>query len=60
MSEREAKEGVGTGEDRVEENMGWTALEVVVTVWFIGAIGYFYHEKGYLDLMANIWRFHFG
>ena len=47
-------------EDLAREGVGPMAVEIAVNVWVIGAMGYFYHIKGYFDLIVKIWRFHLG
>ena len=47
-------------EDLAREGVGRMAVEIAVNVWVIGATGYFYHIKGYFDLIVKIWRFHLG
>ena len=56
MSEGEFEQS----EDLAREGVGRMAVEITVTVWIIGAMGYFYHNKGYFDLIDKIWRFHLG
>jgi hypothetical protein len=56
MNEREFEQS----EDLGGQGVGRMAIEIAVTVWGIGAMGYFYHIKGYFDLIVKIWRFHFG
>ena len=35
-------------------------LEPIITVWVIGVMAYYYYDKGYLELLAQIWRSFFG
>ena len=47
-------------EESTRASAGRAALEIAATLWAIGLMGYFYHIWGYLDLLAKIWRLHFG
>ena len=57
MGERRA--GENQPEESTPDGLGWTALEVVITLWAVGLMGYYYYVKGYPDLLAQIWRLFF-
>tara|TARA_B100000029_G_C16817906_1_gene682968 strand:+ start:74 stop:256 length:183 start_codon:yes stop_codon:yes gene_type:complete len=35
-------------------------LEPIVTVWAIGVMAFYYYDKGYPELLVQIWRSFFG
>jgi hypothetical protein len=57
MSTREREDQL---EDSTERAVGGVVLEVVLSLWFVGLVGYFYHARGYLELLQQIWRSFFG
>ena len=46
--------------DSTEQAVGGTVLEAVLSLWFVGIVGYFYYARGYLELLLQIWRSLFG
>jgi len=46
--------------DSTEQAVGGTVLEAVLSLWFVGIVGYFYYARGYLGLLQQIWRSLFG
>ena len=47
-------------EDSTERVVGRGVLEAVLSLWFVGLVGYFYYTRGYLGLLQQIWRSLFG
>jgi hypothetical protein len=47
-------------EDSTERVVGRGVLEAVLSLWFVGLVGYFYYARGYLGLLQQIWRSLFG
>ena len=47
-------------EDSTERVVGRSVLEAVLSLWFVGLVGYFYYARGYLGLLQQIWRSLFG
>ena len=39
---------------------GSAVLEPIVTVWAIGVMAFYYYDKGYPELLVQIWRSFFG
>ena len=60
MSERESRGGANHLEESTQRAKGWAALEIAITLWAVGLMGYFYYTKGYVDLLGQIWRLFFG
>ena len=57
MSTRESEDEL---EDSTERVVGGGVLEAVLSLWFVGLVGYFYYARGYLGLLLQIWRSLFG
>ena len=57
MSTREREDQL---EDSTEQAVGGAVLEAILSLWFLGLVGYFYYARGYLELLQQIWRSFFG
>ena len=47
-------------EETMSRGLGRVILEPIVTVWVIGVMAYYYYDKGYPELLVQIWRSFFG
>ncbi|MBT5329981.1 MAG: hypothetical protein HOL51_28090 [Gemmatimonadetes bacterium] len=54
------REGEDQLEDSTQRAPGRAILEAVLSLWFVGLMGYFYYTRGYWDLLQQIWRSFFG
>ena len=47
-------------EEMINRGPGRLILESIVTVWAIGVMAFYYYDKGYPELLVQIWRSFFG
>ncbi len=54
------KEGKIHRQSSLPKGVIYTAVEVAVSIWAVGLMGYYYYAKGYWGLLGQIWRLLFG
>ena len=60
MSKQTDVEVKNDPEETMNRGPGQAILELIVTVWVIGVMAYYYYDKGYPELLVQIWRSFFG
>ena len=60
MSKQTGEEVKINPEEKMKRGPGRAVLEPIVTVWAIGIMAYYYYDKGYPELLVQIWRSFFG